>query len=130
MNAVAAMEPGGRLEVVVEDLSGTIQIRVRDSGCGIEADHLDKIFDPYFTTRAKGTGLGLSIVHRIVENLKGEIGVESLPGQGTCFTLSLAGAALVEAQVATQAGIGNETGNETEDETEDGAGNATGPENS
>jgi signal transduction histidine kinase len=62
---------------------------VADNGCGIPAKDLEKVFDPYFTTRAKGTGLGLSIVHRIVENLKGDIRVESRPSKGTVFYIIL-----------------------------------------
>jgi len=91
MNAVNAMADHGKLEVAVADTQDNkgIEIRVQDTGCGIEAKDVESIFDPYFTTRPKGTGLGLSIVHRIVENLKGEIRVESEPGKGSCFILVL-----------------------------------------
>lgn len=91
MNAVNAMNEQGRLRVEVadEDAGNRVEIRVTDNGCGIDAGHLEDIFDPYFTTRPDGTGLGLSIVHRIVENLKGEIRVASTPGKGACFTISL-----------------------------------------
>ena len=89
MNALNAMDSTGVLEVGVADVQNNLEIRVADNGCGIPAKDLEKIFDPYFTTRAKGTGLGLSIVHRIVENLKGEIRVESRPSKGTVFYITL-----------------------------------------
>ncbi|WP_022667760.1 two-component system sensor histidine kinase NtrB [Desulfospira joergensenii] len=89
MNAVNAMDKGGRLAIRVSDGPGGtgLKIRVSDNGCGMDPETLDNIFDPYFTTRSRGTGLGLSIVHRIVENLGGDIRVESEPGQGTDFIL-------------------------------------------
>jgi two-component system sensor histidine kinase HydH len=89
MNALNAMDSGGILEIGVADVQDDIEIRVADNGCGIPAKDLEKVFDPYFTTRAKGTGLGLSIVHRIVENLKGDIRVESRPSKGTVFYIIL-----------------------------------------
>jgi len=93
MNAIAAMGEKGILAIDVLDLpdDGGIQIHVTDNGTGIDRDHLDEVFDPYFTTRPEGTGLGLSIVHRIVENLKGDIRVESDPKTGTRFMIRLPG---------------------------------------
>ncbi len=96
MNALNAMDSNGILEIGVADAEDTLEIRVADNGCGIQAKDLEKIFDPYFTTRAKGTGLGLSIVHRIVENLKGEIRVESQPSKGTVFYITLPGNETIE----------------------------------
>jgi two-component system sensor histidine kinase HydH len=68
-----------------------LEIHVIDNGSGIDKEHLDEVFDPYFTTRPEGTGLGLSIVHRIVENLKGDIRVESDREKGTRFMIRLPG---------------------------------------
>ncbi len=68
------------------------EIRITDSGCGIPEDIQQKIFDPFFTTKevGKGTGQGLCLAHAvIVEKHTGTIGVESTPGQGTCFTIRL-----------------------------------------
>ena len=65
---------------------------VEDDGSGIPAEDLDKVFDPFFTTREQGTGLGLAIVHTIVENHNGEIRVASpVPekNKGTRFTISI-----------------------------------------
>ena len=89
MNALNAMDRSGILEVGVADVADNLEIRVADNGCGIPAKDLEKIFDPYFTTRAKGTGLGLSIAHRIVENLKGDIRVENRPSKGAVFYITL-----------------------------------------
>ncbi len=91
INAVQAMEDGGKLEITVQDKSqeGLIEIRIKDSGEGIDKDSLDLIFDPYFTTRPTGTGLGLSIVHTIIENLQGSICVKSTKGKGACFIINL-----------------------------------------
>ena len=91
LNAIQAMELGGTLAVTVADgrRDGGIIIKVADTGRGISQGDLDKIFDPYFTTRPDGTGLGLAMVHRAVEALGGEIRVESTPGVGTCFFIHL-----------------------------------------
>ncbi len=91
INAVAALERGGTLAVSVKDTPQEewIEIRVKDNGKGIDEEFLDQIFDPYFTSRPTGTGLGLSIVHRIIENLGGNIRVESKKGEGACFIINL-----------------------------------------
>lgn len=91
INAIEALKEEGRLEIMVQDSAqeNFIEIRVMDNGAGIDQKSLELIFDPYFTTRSTGTGLGLSIVHRIIENLKGSIRVQSTKGQGTSFIISL-----------------------------------------
>ena len=89
MNAINAITENGKIQVSVDDMPTGIEISVSDNGCGIAPESMEEIFDPYFTTRPEGTGLGLSIVHRIVENLKGEICVESEPGKGTRFIVML-----------------------------------------
>lgn len=68
-----------------------VEIKVADTGHGISSDHLDDIFDPYFTTKdqAEGNGLGLASVHAIVSSLDGEIQVSSVPGQGATFRILL-----------------------------------------
>jgi two-component system, NtrC family, sensor histidine kinase HydH len=88
LNAIQAMSPGGCLTVNSSPQpGGGVAIEIHDSGSGISEEHLDRIFDPYFTTKAKGTGLGLAIVHKIVEAHQGRIEVQSTPGQGTRFGL-------------------------------------------
>lgn len=77
----------------IPDLSPGSYVRfsVRDTGCGMEAGVLERIFEPYFTTKNKeeGSGMGLATVYGIVKNLKGAIRVESIPGTGTCFFVYL-----------------------------------------
>jgi signal transduction histidine kinase len=68
-----------------------VRIRVKDDGCGIDAQEVEKIFVPFFTTKAvgEGTGLGLAIARGIIEEHKGQIEVVSQPGKGTEFILHL-----------------------------------------
>ena len=91
-NAVQAMPRGGELTLstaLVDD--NVIRLMVRDSGIGIPSEHLQDIFNPFYTTKApgQGTGLGLSVVHSILQRYKGAIHVESEVGRGTTFTIDL-----------------------------------------
>jgi two-component system, sporulation sensor kinase E len=88
-NAVAAMGGGGRLRLETQRRGGEVQVRVIDTGSGIPAEILDKIFEPYFTTKPFGTGLGLTIVFKIVKEHFGDIAVASREGEGTAFTITL-----------------------------------------
>ena len=71
--------------------SDTLHLQIADDGCGMDSKTLEKIFDPYFTTKEvhKGTGLGLSLVHGIIESHSGEIQAKSTPGKGTVFDIYL-----------------------------------------
>lgn len=101
LNAIQAMPDGGRIEieadrvVLSEDSVSTlpagpyVRFSVRDEGVGIPAANLEKIFDPYFTTRAGGSGLGLSVAFSIVRKHGGSITVQSTVGKGTLFTVYL-----------------------------------------
>jgi two-component system, sporulation sensor kinase E len=88
-NAMAAMSGGGRLGIETRADGDEVQVRVSDTGTGIPADIMDKIFEPYFTTKPFGTGLGLTIVFKIVKEHFGDIAVASREGEGTTFTLTL-----------------------------------------
>jgi two-component system, sporulation sensor kinase E len=89
-NAVQAMESeGGRIEVATGVDRGFVWARLSDTGPGIPNPQLDKVFDPFFSTRSDGTGLGLTIVHRIVDDHDGHIEVQSRPSGGTVFTVYL-----------------------------------------
>ncbi len=86
-NAVAAIKGEGKIDLKTFYLSSSQRVRleIRDSGVGIEPDDREQIFEPYFSTKAGGTGLGLAIVHRILQDHKGKISVESNLPQGTVF---------------------------------------------
>jgi signal transduction histidine kinase len=90
INSIAAIDKAGDITVDL-DLVGDerMEVRITDTGSGIKPERMDKIFQPFFTTRKHGTGLGLSICKQIVEAHRGEITVHSTLGQGTAFTLSL-----------------------------------------
>ena len=82
-NASEAMSGPGLLRVSTALAGGQIKISFLDNGIGIPRDQLDKIFEPYYTTKAKGSGLGLMIVHRIIKEHQGRIAIESSLGKGT-----------------------------------------------
>jgi signal transduction histidine kinase len=93
VNSIQAMPDGGQLRISAFENpdANTVCIRVQDSGTGISQKNLSKIFDPFFSTKevGHGTGLGLSVSHGIVKKHGGRIDVESEPGKGTTFTISL-----------------------------------------
>jgi signal transduction histidine kinase len=113
LNAIQAMPGGGTLRVTAKrvkwstrqmvdssrpidqsttrpiDTGDFIEIAVADTGPGIAPEHLDRIFEPYFTTREGGTGLGLALTHKIVEEHGGRIRAESEVGSGTTFIITL-----------------------------------------
>ena len=93
-NAAQAMPQGGRLKVQAVNVppgnvpflhtrGPYIRISITDQGNGIAAEHLEKIFDPYFTTKAHSSGLGLTTAHTIIQRHAGHMTVDSSPGQGT-----------------------------------------------
>jgi signal transduction histidine kinase len=92
-NAVDAIPGEGRVSIYTEKSSDgrTMHVKIRDNGIGIEPQRLEKIFDPFFTTKeeGKGSGLGLFITREIIEEHQGAIAVESSPGEGTVFTVTL-----------------------------------------
>jgi len=96
LNAIQSMPGGGELciatvqrEMMHGGRPAVVEIKISDSGVGIEPDHISRIFDPFFTTKERGTGLGLSIVHSIVEMHGGRIDVKSTPGKGAIFSIGL-----------------------------------------
>lgn len=94
VNAVQAMPHGGTLRLSTDvGRDGRARIRVSDTGTGIPPEQLARVFDLYFTTKKGGSGIGLSMVFRTVQLHEGDIDVESTPGAGTTFTISLPRAA-------------------------------------
>lgn len=121
LNAAQFSPDGGTVEVALEDLRGRragavrretglplhkvgveqpVRVRVRDHGPGIPKDQLDRLFDPFFTTRKEGSGLGLAMVHRAVEAHRGAVVVEEPPGDGAEFILYLPGESMEESAVS------------------------------
>jgi len=88
-NAVTAMSGVGELKITVKPDGDAVRVSVADTGRGIPADEVEKIFEPFYTTRDKGTGLGLAIVFNIMIKHGGDIIVESAEGKGTIFTVML-----------------------------------------
>ncbi len=94
MNAVEAVGSNGTLTISTDIAAGAdgvrrLKISIRDTGTGITPENLKHLFEPFFTTKKNGTGLGLSITRRIVEEHRGVIEVQSEPGQGSTFMISL-----------------------------------------
>lgn len=89
LNAEAAMPRGGELMISTEAERRGVRIHVTDTGAGIPQEHLDKIFEPYYSTRPGGTGLGLPTVRRIIREHGAAIEVHSEVGRGTRFTIHL-----------------------------------------
>lgn len=104
LNAKDAMPNGGILSISADIAPGdsidpakesenrhNIRLTVTDTGTGIDADSMNSIFDPFYTTKevGKGTGMGLASVHSIIQTYGGVVTVESVPGEGTCFTVLL-----------------------------------------
>ena len=89
-NAVHAMEHHGTLTLETSAVASTIQVRVSDTGCGIEPELQSRIFEPFFTTKppGKGTGLGLYNIKNVIQRMNGSIGVDSHIGRGSTFTLT------------------------------------------
>lgn len=90
-NGIEAMPDGGILEIRASAATAerTVTISVRDSGCGIAPEHLDKLFQPLFSTKARGVGLGLMVVKNLTEANGGGVEVRSEPGRGSTFSVTL-----------------------------------------
>ncbi|MCG6910463.1 MAG: PAS domain S-box protein [Deltaproteobacteria bacterium] len=89
LNAIQAMENDGTLSIDCALKGENVILKISDTGPGISRAHLQHVFNPYFTTKPSGSGLGLAIAHKIVEAHQGRITVDSAPGQGTVFTITL-----------------------------------------
>src|SRR5256885_1513965 len=93
-NAIKFTPEGGRIELAARKIGGTVQVQVRDNGPGIPKEEQKRIFDAFYRLRksgeaAEGTGLGLAITESLVKLQGGTLGLESEPGQGSCFFFSL-----------------------------------------
>ena len=91
LNAAQAIEEKGEIRIKTSAGEGQVHVAISDTGSGITEENITRIFDPFFTTKevGKGTGLGMNIAYNIIKEHGGTIKVESKPGQGSCFTVSL-----------------------------------------
>lgn len=89
LNSLDFMNEGGTLTIKTQLAGSEITIEISDTGHGIEEGNLERIFDPFYSTRSEGTGLGLAITYRIIQDQGGKIKVESQVGKGTRFLISL-----------------------------------------
>jgi signal transduction histidine kinase len=95
LNAIQATPEKGTISIVTRKIAksngapGFVQVEISDTGIGIPEEELDKIFTPFFTTRAKGSGLGLAITHQIIQEHEGTIDVRSAVHKGTTFSINL-----------------------------------------
>jgi signal transduction histidine kinase len=89
-NACDAMPEGGRLEIrAVSEDAGTVTVIITDTGHGIAPENLQRIMEPFFSTKARGIGLGLALSRAILERNSGQLTVRSEPGKGASFTVRL-----------------------------------------
>jgi len=88
-NAVQVSPAGGLIALTCETTEDEARLIVSDEGPGIDPTLHERVFEPFFTTRTEGTGLGLAIVHNLIQSMQGDIRIDSVPGAGTRFTISL-----------------------------------------
>ncbi|MFS0726124.1 two-component system sensor histidine kinase NtrB [Paenibacillus sp. 1P07SE] len=88
-NGMEAMDEKGRMKISTRCIGQVVEMTVEDSGCGIPADKLERLFEPFYTTKSRGTGLGLPLCLSIVERHHGKIEVQSREGEGTIFRVKL-----------------------------------------
>ncbi len=89
INAIQASPEYGQVEVRTKATDGYLKVQVIDAGQGIQPDDIENIFKPFFTKKVHGSGLGLAIVEQNIREQKGTVQVNSLPGQGSTFTITL-----------------------------------------
>ena len=101
-NAIEAMPRGGDLTVTTGSLDGELFIRVEDTGVGIPPENMEKVFNPFFSTHGKGAGLGLAMIKKIIDDLGGDVVLESKVGQGTTVTLKIPPVLAVPPDIVSQ----------------------------
>jgi len=90
LNAIQAMPGGGTLSIESGRDDGRVSVKIADTGCGIRPDAIDRVFEPFYTTKSKGLGLGLAYARKVIEQHAGSIQISSVEGQGTRVNVLLA----------------------------------------
>ncbi len=88
-NAIPAMPDGGQLIIRTLRRGDEVEVQVKDTGVGMDEETMQKVFEPYFTTKESGSGIGLTLVYKIIKEHLGEVSVSSREGVGTTFTITL-----------------------------------------
>ncbi|HEY4551451.1 MAG TPA: ATP-binding protein, partial [Bacillus sp. (in: firmicutes)] len=88
-NGIESMPDNGHLQIRQSVTNDMIKIDIRDEGKGMTQEQINRLGEPYFTTKEKGTGLGMMVSYSIIKSMNGTIKVTSEYGKGTCFTLKL-----------------------------------------
>lgn len=88
MNAIQALDDGGKIYLKTERIGTRVKLTVKDTGCGMRPEHIEKIFEPLYTTKPKGIGLGMSIVKMLMDKHEGTIAIDSRENVGTTVVLS------------------------------------------
>jgi signal transduction histidine kinase len=91
LNAIESIEEHGRITIrsrLTAD-ERCLEVQITDTGCGISSEDMNRVFDPFFSTKIKGTGLGLAVSYGIIQNHQGNILVSSEPGEGSTFTIAI-----------------------------------------
>jgi signal transduction histidine kinase len=105
-NGIEVMPTAGMVKIITEVMDANwVRLDIGDTGSGIPPDVLDKIFAPFFTTKARGTGLGLAIVRKVIDQHQGKVDVDSVVGKGTTFKLYLPLANATKGAGAAQAAL-------------------------
>ncbi len=89
LNSIEAIEEHGKIYISVSKTDTEAVIKIKDNGCGIAEEYMDKIFQPFFTLKAQGTGIGLAVTYKLVEENRGTICINSEKNRGTGVTISL-----------------------------------------
>ncbi|HEX9919459.1 MAG TPA: ATP-binding protein [Pyrinomonadaceae bacterium] len=89
LNSIQSMPGGGRLTVKTGRVNGTTQLTIADTGCGMTAEQVEKVFEPFYTTKSQGLGLGMPYAKKVIEQHRGAIHIESRPDEGTQITIEL-----------------------------------------
>lgn len=89
LNAIQSMPEGGRLTVKTSRVNGTSRLLIADTGCGMTTEQIEKVFEPFYTTKAQGLGLGMPFAKKVIEQHRGAIHIESRQQAGTQITIEL-----------------------------------------